>query len=227
MLGPDGDSFSLRLAAKEHGLKWFSAANLLLSHHAPGFASLLLKSAKISATIVVSENGSTGWGSVGAGVSGGDGIGQNEKGYPPHANYYLTWIAGPKLQKELPEIILLSSGPRSVYYYRVLSQSGFCQYPVNEHDIHGPDPKEILQYIAELGDLRDKMPIEAQVSRSVAWKGNEALENEKANLRRELAQRYRELVQALVNGRQLSKEEAEALPEPDIQIVIHDVRTVR
>ena len=116
-LGSDGDPFMLDLAAREHGIKWFAAANLLVAHRAPGTAFLLLRAVEIKASIYVSKDGLvSGGGGSGGGGSGDSGTG-SAPGYPPMAYYYLTDAA-------YSGSIVLTPGPKTVYYRRILTAPG-------------------------------------------------------------------------------------------------------
>ncbi len=216
-IGRDGDSLLLNLAVRERGMKWFTAANLLLANRTDGFAFLLLKDLSIVARITVSEDGSKS-GGIGGGGSGGvgDGIGVNSPDYPPHAYYYLT-------SSRLPQAVLLSPGPKNIYYRRMVSSESQYGVPTNEDG--GPDSGDRLQYVNALGDFQKKMPISAAEYKSIAWRGLKALEAEKEKFREDILHRYKRLVQMLREEHLLTKEEASIVPNPTIDVRFMDLRS--
>ena len=151
---------------------------------------------------------------MGGGV--GDGIGVNPPEYPPHAYYYLS-------SGKRPESVLLSLGPRSIYYWRKLTPSG-DQYGAPTNEVSGPNSRDRLLYISSLGNFQQNMPIRDEESRSIEWQGQKALELEKETFTRDILQRHEVLIRMLMESHMLTAEEARIMPNPTIEVRIQDLR---
>lgn len=216
-LGPDGDSLLLPLLEGEHGIKWFAAADLLLAHKTPGTAVLLLRGLQIDAAVYMSEDGTRGSrGSGGSGVGVGDGPQGRADGYPPVATYYLTTGV-------MPGNVVLADGPTPICYRRNTAPPGGTPAWV-EHEITGPETADRLRYAAALGRLDPSLPISAQESRSVRWRGQDDLDHEINVFREDISRRYWALVRMLIAAKVMTEDEGRALPAPKIDVQVHDLR---
>lgn len=216
-IGSEGNPLLLDLASREHGNKWFAAADLLLAHRTPGTAALLMKNLQIVACAVVSEDGSAGFGRGSSGGSGGDGGVGIAPGYPPLAFYYLT-------TGSYPGSTVLAAGPTTVYYHRTLSAPG--QTPmVNTHEVNGPQTEDRLRYIAALGNFERQMPLHDIEIRQIRWRGQDALDAEINELKQDILRHHSELIRMLVGVQLLTEEEVSALPVPRIDVQVQDFRT--
>jgi hypothetical protein len=65
-----------------------------------------------------------------------------------------------------------------------------------------------LKYLAALAGFEQRMPLAAPPSRSVAWRGHEALDAEAEEFRQEIGQRYSVLVGMLLKANVLSPRSA-------------------
>jgi hypothetical protein len=82
-----------------------------------------------------------------------------------------------------------------------------------------------LKYLAALAGFEQRMPLAAPPSRSVAWRGHEALDAEAEEFRQEIGQRYSVLVGMLLKANVLTEEEAFSLRPPRINLQIWDCRS--
>src|SRR5262245_5327913 len=116
------DEVLLDLLSSSGELRWYALANLLLRSRPNGFIQKVLAPMHLQLFVTVSEEGRMGSGGVGGGGVG-DGIGQSPADYPPRATYRLE--IGPS-----PGCVVLSTGPRTVYYSRSVTYS--FQFGVSE-----------------------------------------------------------------------------------------------
>jgi hypothetical protein len=210
------------LLDRSSGFPWFAVANRLLARKAPGFAAQLLDAVHLTLRVAVSDGGTVSVGSgsgLGAGVS--DGIGVNPAGYPPCALY--RFEIGP-----LPGYVVLSTGPRTIYYSRRLEYQ--WQFGVSETGIGGPDDHERLTYLramltASTGAAAE--PIEAERQASIQWRGPDDFTQRIASLRQEFVEQYRRLVSAIAQTRWLTESERQTRWSPAIAVEISDRRSDR
>jgi hypothetical protein len=100
------------LRSARSGLEWFAIANVLLRENPSphGFAADLLNGVKPTLSISVSDDGLAGFGSGSFAAGVVDGIGENPRGFPPHAVY--------EFESESIGSTVLSTGPRTTCYSR-------------------------------------------------------------------------------------------------------------
>lgn len=210
MAGPAGDGALLRIAASEQGLPWYVAANVLLSRKTSGLGALLLDGLQI--TVVASESGNTGR-AVGGSSMVGDGVSGPTPGFPPIAHYRLT--TGSR-----PGSVVVSNGPRAVYYERTVSQPGRGPM-VNTLQISGPTDDERLAYIAALLDTdRSQLPIRAYESRAVPPRGAPGHQAALDEARSDVTRRYEILVRQMVEKSALTSVEVASLGPPRVNVEI-------
>ena len=216
--GDDATAELMGLASSQIGIRWLTAANLLLTRRAPGFAALLLRDLEVAAhlTIVSNENQLGGRGG-GMDASTADGASGNVPGFPPLAHYYLS--LGPH-----PGAVVLATGPRTIFFIRNVSPPGQTS-PPSWHDTTAPTPADRFDYIAALlGAAPQSLSLRSQEFRAVVARDGLSVEKETATFREDILRRYAWLVSALVDKGLLTKEEIAKLPQPRIAVTIHDKR---
>ena len=211
--GKAADSVLFTLLARERGLVWFGAANLLLAHQARGFVSAVIRDLPLTATLFISSSGSEITSTQPPHVTGDYALGPVEPSYYPDVvDYRLS--AWPTTG-----LSVLSTGPTSIYYQRVVSRGGF-----------GPDdpPDSIatadrLTYAAAAAHVK-QLPLSGSEAQGVTWRGAAALEADKRWVQRDVLRRYRDLIHSLREAGVLTQSEAAALPTPAINVVVEDLR---
>jgi ubiquinone/menaquinone biosynthesis C-methylase UbiE len=207
----DRDPALLHLLTTTSGWRWYSAANVLLQEKAPGLAPHLLATLKVRLTVIVVDGGQgvpqgTGWS-----IPGGEHSFENPAGYPPHARYEFSMTPQ-------PGIIVLTAGPRTVYYSRTITPD----IPDTFHDLAlgAPTDADRLAYLHAMLGPGDATPLQADTNVSIRWSTSEALTQQVENTRRDLERQYRALLGVLVRDDRLTSAEAAALPSPmDVQLV--------
>ena len=202
------DEVLLDLLTPATASRWFAPANLLLPSHPNGFTASALTPIRLSLVITVSEQTNAGSG-MADGVAVGDGIGINPAGYPPRATY--RFEPGP-----WPGNIVLSTGPRDVYYSRSVSYA--WQFGVSEVYIGGPSAADRLRYVqADAFPLQAPFNLARQLGerhQSVQWDGDDALRRRVEDLRGDMLQAYRRFLASLVNAHRLTSSDAKSLEQP-------------
>ena len=168
-------------------------------------------------TITVAESGSeeSAFG-MGGGISAGigDGIGQIPAGFPPLAWYRFEGFDGPH---QRPGNIVLSSGPRSIYYSRVLNTT--FQFDFSEISTSGPSDEDRLKYLVNVSRIPELERIE--------WRGEADFVRQASALNDRVTFEYRSLLDGLVKAKCLSKEEAGRLATPRVDVRVEDTRVNR
>jgi len=217
--GEDTADALATLMRSEKGLSWFAAANLALSRKQPRLAVALLDGMQITATLVVSESGTAG---IGSGSSVGIGCGAigAAEGLPPWPSYGLTSFAA-------SGVVVLAPGPTPVYYRRTVAPAGMA--PAGSTvAIGGPSTADRLKYLAALARVdAATLPLSGNEQASLAWQGAAAIESEVVRVREDLRRRYAMLLGMLVNARVLTDDDAGALSQPQVSIIVHDIRQSR
>jgi hypothetical protein len=216
-LGTEGDPLLLDLGARANGPEQLALANMLLERRTPGTAALFLKSLKIEACLYIVDEASvehpgevmTGTPAfvVGRGRAGG---------YPPLAYYWLT-------DEPRPGDIVLATGPKDIFYQRVLSSPGSTPGVSMFGVIF--DQKDRLRYIAALAGRDFEMPLKPDQLSSTIGRGKSAPDADIREYRQEILRRYSLLIRMLAERKLLTPEEASALEEPTIKLNVRDLRT--
>ena len=115
----DVDEFLFDVLRANHYVRWFAAANLLLQRRTPGLASSIISSLRLAVHVYITagNNGSGGGSGSGMGFAVGCGAVGAAPGLPPWAHYRLVTAAHAGL-------VVLSPGPTTVYYQRILALAG-------------------------------------------------------------------------------------------------------
>jgi hypothetical protein len=217
MAGRDAEPQLVTIVDRESGLRWFTAANVLVERRSPALARFLLRGLRLEATLTVSPGGNTLSGRGGP-VSGsvGDGAGGIARGFPPIAWY--------RFSSARPGAVVLSTGPTPTYYTRDVSSPGFSP-AMGTTDSGGPTDDDRLAYVSAL--LRSPSPIaRAHESFSLAWTTQAAVDAEVKRIREDLRQRHASLVRSLVAADLLSEEHARALTV-NIEVTVQHVKDPR
>jgi hypothetical protein len=211
------DPVLLSLLDREQGVRWLAIANLLLVRTPAGFAAGLLRGIRLDATVTVSDEGNA---LSGSGAGGGIGCGMlvMAPGMPPWPSYTLERHAG-------PGAVVLATGPTPIYYERRVSSAGRGP-STSDHFYDGPSGGDRLDYIAALVGLGSSLPLSGDEHRSIKWRGEAALADEIAAFRQDIDSRYALLLEMLVSGALLTRDEAAALPL-DVTINVNDLRDNR
>lgn len=206
------------LLASASGDRWFALSNLLSSQApVPGFAATLLNGVKLDLDIRVVDPGS------GAGFGGGSGSGcfalemvHGPSGFPPHAAY--NFESG-----ETPGAIVMSRGPRTVYYSRRVATRGI---PSGGHVGEGPTTEDRLDYLNALiraTNYSFMSQLRPRTSISIEWTNARALRGEIETQQKKISDDYERMRQALMDLGYLTSEEADSLPLA-LDTEIHDLR---
>jgi hypothetical protein len=175
----------------------------------------VLKGLKLELSLAVVDRGSNKGGYGGSG-GGSDEFGENPRGFPPHAIYTFA-SAG-------PDAIVLSTGPRPVYYSRVVTTK--FQYFVSRPIKGGPNTEERLAYLDAMVRRQYRFFLNAQTSVSVEWRNERTFRARVAEERNKIAGTYERMLDLLLRGDYLTEAEARALPM-DLNVEIIDHRTDR
>lgn len=211
-----------RLLASASGQEWFALANLLSSQApVPGFAATVLRDVRLRLEIeVVDPDSGLGSGS-GGGIEGGGWIGMepDPNGFPPHVVY--SFASG-----NVPGAIVMSPGPRTVYYSRRIASRGVSRAVNNGN---GPTTEDRLAYLNALIRTRNysfRPLLRARTSVSIAWTNEPALQERVAFEQQKIASDYDRMLRALSEIGYLTADEAGGLPL-DLAVDIRDLRTDR
>ena len=216
-LGPEGNRPLLDLGARANGPELLAIANMLLERRAPGTAALLLKNLKIEASLTILDEASAEHpGEVMLGTPTFLIAGDRAAGYPPLAYYWLT-------DEPRGGDIVLATGPRNIFYQRVLSSPGFTP-EVSAFGVNF-DQKDRLRYIAALAGHDFPMPLNPDQLRSTIRRGKGAPDADIREYRQEIFRRYSLLIRMLVERKLLTQEEATSLAEPTIKLDVRDLRS--
>jgi hypothetical protein len=165
----------------------------------------------------VSDDGNTMSGE-GIGMSiGCGGGGMPRTDLPPIGVYQLTMWAH-------PGVVVLSDGPRPMYYERTLYHDGGTA-PAGSRSGSGPHGADRLEYLAALMDVGVKsLPVKRYEGTALAWRGAGQFDADVQRIRADVAARFVEMLSMLVEWRLLDPDEAKAI-QPDIQLSLHDARS--
>jgi hypothetical protein len=199
--------------------QWFAAANLLLNVSAKGFATILLRSLSITAQVTISDDGRRGMGSgSAAGIGIGCGAAGPAVGLPPWATYQLTGFAS-------PGAVVLATGPKPMYYVRSVSPAGIGPSAGSSTE-GGPSSEARFKYVAAVVGMESAdLPVHAVEFHSLPWQGTNQLDAAIERIRSSVVHRHARLIQLLLQRQLLARDDAAALPLPDIEFLIHDARS--
>jgi len=200
------------------GLEWYAIANLLLKESAPprGFAAHVLTGVKLTLAISVTDGSiPAGIGSgVGFGAGVADGIGQNPRGFPPHAVYDFE-------SARTPGSILLSTGPKDAFYSRRVTND--FQFGVATLLVATPSVDTRLDYLNAIVARRDRFALQEHTSVEIKWRDERALRAEIARNQKKIADEYDRMLRVLMNLGYLTADEANSVPLM-LNTDIHDLR---
>jgi len=222
-IGPAADPVALDLLRSwparpslRMGDAWFAIANLLIARAPIGFASLLLRDISFELHVTVRDQGEgAGLGSGYGGGAGADGIAQKPAAFPPHAEY--QWDAA------RAGSILMSSGPRTLYYRRVLSWRDQFGVAFRSSTVTGDDR---LQYVAAIAHRAGPFALRERTDQYLIWNGPDGFIRKVRGEQQRIATLYTLILTELVAAGRLTREEADALP-PHLVTVIDDARSKR
>jgi len=202
--GPERNPILLNRFRTASHQEWFAIANLLLPSAPVGFASTLLKELRFTLTInVVDPNSdSSGIGVGGGALMAGDGFGQKPLGFPPHAIYKFAFAG--------PEAVVLSSGPRIVYYTRHLTTQ--FQFPVSSATWGSPDNEDRLTYLGAIFGPFNRFALHSRSATSIEWRNERIFRSEAARQCEGIALVYRSILDGLIVEGHLTAEERQMLP---------------
>jgi hypothetical protein len=215
--GEGADAFLLDVVRQATDLPWFAAANLLLSrsHTTPRLGDAIFRDLKLTVAVYIVQSGSRYSGAAGGMGIGCGGIGF-APGFPPLADYRLTPFAR-------PGDVVLSDGPKPIYYTRVLSQAGLTPAP-SSLSIGGPTADDRLSYLARLAGMApEELSIRGDESHSIQAKSGVDPKADIDRIRADVQRRMARLVEHLVRLGVLT--ESAATRQTPIEIRIEDLRS--
>jgi hypothetical protein len=214
----DRDQVLLDLLPKTSAFQWYAVANMLLDVKTRSeLAAYLLQTLHLHLTVTVSDGQPRRFGHGDAsGIGIGDGIGQDPKGYPPHAQYRFE-------DGSRPGHVVISSGPHPVYYSREVST--FFQYGVSELDIGGPTDADRLAYLYAMLGPGYSLALSPKTADGVKWTTASALIKRIEELRADIQRVYRLLVEDLDRWYPLASDVLRLPANIDVQLI--DERTDR
>ena len=206
----------LELMRNNEGNFWRAAGNLLAGAKAPGLAALLLNRLHISVSIYVVDPGTGGaGGGIGSGCSG-DGFIAVPKEYPPIGFYGLS-------DQPRGGYVVLAPGPTTIYYYRVVVNSG-AQTGWGDSCGNVDYDQAVIEYLAMLlGTVPDQVGLKSAESCSEQWRGAAALTRRLRQIRSDVIARYHAVASRLVDAGLLTEVEAGELV-PHIEVHVADLR---
>jgi hypothetical protein len=190
--GSDRDPILRNLLRTASGYRWYAIANLLLARPQPGFAANVVKGLKLELSLAVVDRGSNDRYGRGEGSGGvGDGIGENPRGFPPHAIYSFAGAGA--------GVSVLSTGPRPVYYSRLVTNE--FQFVVSDPINGGPNTKERLAYLDAIVRGQYRFFLNAQTSVTVEWRNERTFRARVADERNKIAGAYEKNARPSPQGR--------------------------
>jgi hypothetical protein len=226
------DRFLLTLVNQKDGawsrMEWFAAANLLLSHHAPGLVAVVLRHLTFTENVVICDAGSSpeeapvfdpgstvcapfppaGYGVSWSGTSA-------DPSFPPWAGYQWTngWESPP------PGATVLIEGPTTVAYARHLGGLG-----APESDPRPPETAQCLAYVvAAAPQLR--IPNLEEQRLTVIWRDEAAYRGVVEPFQAGIVQKYAAMIQQLRDAGLVSADDAAALAVPHVELRVADRRS--
>lgn len=117
--------------------------------------------------------------------------------------------------------IVLSSGPRSVYYSRVVNTT--FQFGISEVRTSGPSDEDRLKYLQWMSD-RYGRPLPVRRLERIEWHGEADFVRQASALYDRVTFEYRLLLDSLAKAKCLSDEERSRLATPRVDVRIEDTR---
>jgi hypothetical protein len=195
---------------------WFAAANILLNWRTARLASTIIRTLRVTAHVYITrgDQSATGGFSSGVGVGVGCGGGGVATAMPPWATYRLTTYAH-------PGVVVLSAGPTTVYYQRVVTPAGSSPAgSVSYRD--GPTADDRLRYLGALAGMQeDDLPLRGLEFREIRLAAGASADAALEGTRAELYRQWSAIARALVHRSALSAEDGTRLL-PAIDLVVHD-----
>ena len=219
--GTSADATLLKLLPSATTETWFAIANLLVPRAPLGFAAEVLRGLKLDLEVMVTDRGKSGGLSsgIGMGVGHGDGIGQQPRGFPPHAIYRLEPTA-------YPTTIVLSTGPHIAYYSRFVTS--MFQFPLSQTTFGGPTAADRLAYLEAIlqrsGYYGSTM--QARTSTEIEWRTASTLVARIAIERKKIEDAYERTLNQLIHAGLMTADEARALPLT-LNVTVNDSRSDR
>jgi hypothetical protein len=206
----------LRLLPRLAGYQWFAAADMLFEDRAPDLIAELIRPLRLRLAIYVVDNEASGGSGSGNAASRGigDGIGQSPRDYPPHAEY--------RFESPGVGFVVLAAGPRPVYYSRNVTRT--FQYGVSEVSVSGPTDDDRLAYLHAMADPSGAPILRAETVERIRWTSAGALVSRVRDLRAELLQRFRYMVERADQSRSLP---ASRPIDPPVDVRLEDRRSDR
>jgi hypothetical protein len=149
----------------------------------------------------------------GGGGDGGITLDRGPTGFPPHAVY--TFESGDNVGA-----IVLSRGPRTVYYSRRLEM----RWPSGGEGPTTDDRLAYLKVLLRTTDYSFGLRIRRRTSISITWTNELALRDSIATEQKKISDEYERILQTLMDLGYLTADEANSLPLA-LDTQIHDRRT--
>jgi hypothetical protein len=205
------------VAAMSPGEMWLALANLLVPRSPSEFAAMVLQGLRLELAVTVSDEGNV---VSCCGMLGGlgirDGVAQKPAGFPLHAEYrWGTAMAGS---------VVLSAGPRRVYYSRAVSVAD--QFPVSFPSVFAPSPDDRLAYLMAISKQSSQFGLKSRSALALAWSDAQTFNAVVRTEQQRIADAYNGVLTQLITDGRLTDQEAATIP---IRLIttVDDVRTNR
>ena len=195
-------------------MEWLTAADYLLSHHAPGFVGALLWNLKVTGNVVICTAASNcEFHELGRGYGVSDSWSAIDSGFPPWPGYQLV--------KSDSGTVVFIAGPTSfttMSYRRMLVHASNFMLP--------PTTAERMTFIAAAAPQLRIPAFEGDslVLLKMVWHGDAAYKAELDSFKRNIMDRYSMMIRQLQTEGLLHPDDAAALTKPDLEIVVEDRR---
>jgi hypothetical protein len=204
------------------GTEWFTGADFLFSHHAPGFIAAVLQDLKITGYVTVCDPGGECKPSPrGTGYASSIPAGGMDASFPPWPKYGLV-------KEALPDDTVFIQGPTPLmtmsYRRHVDKAPGFSPSVFLDSSPLLPTNVERMSYVAAFAP-QVRVPSMEDGEMSFVWRNNpSAYDSAVAIFRQGLVDHYSSMIHQLRDAGLLSDDEAIALEIPNINIQVENKR---
>jgi len=207
--------------AGQQGFEWFTAADLLLSHHATGLVASVLRDLRITADVLICESETNcATNNRPYGIGGSIPSGGPFPGYPPWPRYGVVNPA--------PDATVFIQGPTSfttmAYRRHVEPDPAATFSSVSESFRRPPTTTDRMTYVAAAAPQLRIPSLEGETLKFI-WRNNtDAYDAALTTFKQDIVQRYSVMIRQLRAAGLLTAEEATAEEVPFLDVRIVDKR---